>query len=143
MSYGARSPCLAFLYLLFLGSEKTMNPISSPKLYLHMCTLYLHTILWTLGTLSSPSVDIVTYLQHQGCWMSAGLLGSKEDVVFSVQLHSKKKTELISKRRITNYFNYYKYGYFSQAIYEIFKNILVFKLLFLSFLFFATQLTGY
>lgn len=76
--------------------------------------------------------------------MSAGLLGSKEDVVFSVQLHSKKnrahfKTEnnklfqLLQVRLLL-----------SQAIYEIFKNILVFKLLFLSFLYFlATQLTGY
>ena len=119
---------------------KTMNPISSPNcIYTCVYTFfYLHTILWSSGTLSSPSVDTVTYPQHQGCWMSAGLSGSKEHVVFSDQLHSTlRKTELISIQRITNYFNYYKYGYFLVKQFMKFKkNILVFKLLYLGFLYF-------
>ena len=112
MSYGAWSPCLAFLYLLFLGSDENYKPNLLSQPYIHMCVhIFLsHTILWSSGTFLSPSVYTVTYLQHQGCWMSAGLLGSKKDVVFSDQLHSTvRKTELISKWRITNYFNYYNY----------------------------------
>ena len=126
---------------------KTMNPISSPNcIYTCVYTFfYLHTILWSSGTLSSPSVDTVTYPQHQGCWMSAGLSGSKEDVVFSDQLHSTlRKTELISIQRITNYFNYYKYGYFLVKQFMKFKKIFWFLNYYTwaFFYFLPAQLTG-
>lgn len=101
-----KGPCFP-IFISFRIFWKLWTHSSPPNVFAYMCTPFFpHTILWSSRTLSKPKCRYCHLPPGQGPWMSAGLLGSKEDGVFSDQLHSTlKKTELSSKQ-ITNHSNY-------------------------------------